>query len=232
MEKYAHPIIEQIMKESDNKNCADCGTVYPKWASVNNGIFLCLNCAGVHRGLGVNISFVRSLTMDNWDEKQLKFIKAGGNRRFKVILEEYSIPNNTEIELKYNLNAINYYRLLLRNEILGETLPEKPDLINGLEKISTKQKGIVIFNLDVKIENNNFISCDNYRTEIPKKKKEGFFDKVGSFFMKTKEDINIKIKEMNIPEKFDKTTSYLDKKTKEVIVIQYFIFRNLNLFKR
>lgn len=36
------------------------------WASINNGIFLCLNCAGEHRGLGVSISYMRSATIDTW----------------------------------------------------------------------------------------------------------------------------------------------------------------------
>lgn len=36
------------------------------WASINNGIFLCLNCAGEHRGYGVSISYIRSITIDTW----------------------------------------------------------------------------------------------------------------------------------------------------------------------
>ena len=66
MENYAHPQLDKIMKINENNNCFDCNGINPKWASVNNGIFLCLKCAGVHRGFGVHISFVRSLTMDNW----------------------------------------------------------------------------------------------------------------------------------------------------------------------
>jgi hypothetical protein len=30
----------------------------PSWASINLGIFICMRCAGIHRGLGVHISKV------------------------------------------------------------------------------------------------------------------------------------------------------------------------------
>ena len=41
------------------------------WACVSFGILLCLECAGRHRGLGVNISFVRSIHLDNWTNKEV-----------------------------------------------------------------------------------------------------------------------------------------------------------------
>jgi hypothetical protein len=52
-------------RDPSNHNCFECNKPGATWISVNNGIFICINCAGIHRGFGVQISFVRSLEMDN-----------------------------------------------------------------------------------------------------------------------------------------------------------------------
>eukprot|EP00965_Chrysotila_dentata_P173567 5729997-Pleurochrysis_carterae.AAC.3 len=56
------------LKELDSANgiCIDCGTAHPLWASLSYGTYFCLECSGVHRSLGVHLSFVRSINMDSW----------------------------------------------------------------------------------------------------------------------------------------------------------------------
>ena len=44
-----------------NDKCVDCGSNHPQWASVTYGALMCLECSGAHRGMGVHISFVRSV---------------------------------------------------------------------------------------------------------------------------------------------------------------------------
>ena len=70
----AKKILDAIMAEKGNNRCIDCGSkLSVDWASVNLGVFFCIDCSGRHRSFGVHISFVRSITMDKWDmwEKNL-----------------------------------------------------------------------------------------------------------------------------------------------------------------
>lgn len=44
----------------------------PRWASWNLGIFICIRCAGIHRNLGVHISKVKSVNLDQWTQEQVQ----------------------------------------------------------------------------------------------------------------------------------------------------------------
>ncbi|KAH8938933.1 hypothetical protein BDL97_15G009800 [Sphagnum fallax] len=73
-----------------NDVCADCGAVEPDWASLNLGILLCIECSGVHRNLGVQISKVRSLTLDVkvWEPSVISYFQSIGNACANSIWEE------------------------------------------------------------------------------------------------------------------------------------------------
>lgn len=64
-----------------NEACADCGAAAPEWASLNLGVLLCASCAGIHRHLGVHISKVRSLTLDEkvWERSVVALFEGLGN---------------------------------------------------------------------------------------------------------------------------------------------------------
>ena len=73
-------IFQELQNLHENQFCFECGLIFltfrsnffylgvksNSWASTNNGIFLCLKCSGIHRTLGANYSFIRSINLDSW----------------------------------------------------------------------------------------------------------------------------------------------------------------------
>ena len=77
----------------------------PRWASATLGSFICIRCAGIHRNLGVHISFVRSATLDDWSTKHVKNMLKWGNDRVNEYYEA-RVPDNYYIPDENDDNAV------------------------------------------------------------------------------------------------------------------------------
>ncbi|XP_058408595.1 arf-GAP with coiled-coil, ANK repeat and PH domain-containing protein 3 isoform X12 [Diceros bicornis minor] len=80
-------VLQRVQSVAGNSQCSDCGQLDPRWASINLGVLLCIECSGIHRSLGVHCSKVRSLTLDSWEPELLKLMCELGNSAVNHIYE-------------------------------------------------------------------------------------------------------------------------------------------------
>lgn len=150
--------IQNLLKVECNRTCVDCGSPFPRWASIivpNHqssldgnyetkalGAFCCSQCAGSHRKLGTHIVFVRSVDHDNFRVDEVNALQAGGNvvvnslyeaklpydDPLKIDPSSTSIKRESFIAAKYE-RKLWYYYINHDSQMYG---PSEIELVHGL----------------------------------------------------------------------------------------------------
>lgn len=109
---------------------------------------MCLSCSGVHRGLGVHISFIRSITMDAFKGSELARMAAGGNKPFQDFFNSH--PSNkkegrtfdaSSIQERYDSEAGDEWKERLSCKVEGREF-DKSNLPKRVPKKDTAASGM------------------------------------------------------------------------------------------
>uniref|UniRef100_A0A8R1E4H5 Arf-GAP domain-containing protein n=1 Tax=Caenorhabditis japonica TaxID=281687 RepID=A0A8R1E4H5_CAEJA len=109
-----------MLKEEENKYCADCQAKTPRWAAWNLGVFICIRCAGIHRNLGVHISKVRSVNLDSWTPEQVQTMRVMGNEKARKVYEhdlpaQFRRPTNDQQMEQFIRSKYEQKRYIMRD---------------------------------------------------------------------------------------------------------------------
>ncbi|XP_008327907.1 arf-GAP with dual PH domain-containing protein 2 [Cynoglossus semilaevis] len=133
-------ILLELLKQPCNSRCADCNAPDPDWASYKLGVFVCLNCSGIHRSLS---SRVKSIKLDYWEDELVEFMKSTGNASARALYEKavppyyYQPQHNDHAVLREQWIRAKYERA----EFTGETKYPPLDYAKGFHEGFLWKKG-------------------------------------------------------------------------------------------
>ncbi|XP_053916990.1 stromal membrane-associated protein 1 isoform X4 [Cuculus canorus] len=126
----------------------------PRWASWNTGVFICIRCAGIHRNLGVHISRVKSVNLDQWTPEQIQCMQEMGNTKARLLYEanlpenfrrpqtdqavEFFIRDKYEKKKYYDKNAVNAFNI--SSSDAAQPLASSPSLQAATEKSKAEKE--------------------------------------------------------------------------------------------
>lgn len=109
---------KKIRAIKSNQVCFDCPAPRPTWASVTYGVLLCLDCSATHRSMGVHTTFVRSIDLDEWTQRQIDAMRLGGNENARKYFRDHGLTDmHGKIEKKYTSKAARAYRAELEKHL-------------------------------------------------------------------------------------------------------------------
>lgn len=179
--------MKQILSNMDEENmvCADCGNNLVEYASINNGILICFSCSQNHKKLGNQLSYVISIG-DKWDNYLIKYISSGGNSRFKQFCKNYYI-DNLDISLKYKTKACEYYREIIRSEVMGFDPPNNIEVSSASQILTEIPNNYPEFEGYTSVKQVDMNALEN---KYNKKKNNKVISSISGFFSNLSKKVN------------------------------------------
>ncbi|KAK3269204.1 hypothetical protein CYMTET_22340 [Cymbomonas tetramitiformis] len=80
-DRTSHETLRKLLKKPCNKECADCLARNPGWAALPHGVFICIDCAQVHRHIGRHISQTKAINTGTylWYPEEVAVMLQVGN---------------------------------------------------------------------------------------------------------------------------------------------------------
>ena len=146
------------MNNKANKYCAECGIINTTWCSINIGVFLCMDCAQVHRSVGAHISKVKScMGTYLWHPDEMERIENLGNEKVKkhygvgVLFDRSNLKGMNAMDLtnlvrqKYENKPLPSYSLSNAAANLSQIQKDENQTLDGdnnddVDQITTKTK--------------------------------------------------------------------------------------------
>ena len=134
--------IESILARDENHFCADCDEPNPTWVSVTWGCFICDNCAGAHRSLGPENSFLKSGMNDVFSQEEVDYLSLQGNVHANQVLE-FHVPER--VDVPHGAND----KWQTRKTYIQKKYEDMSFIkLDGVEKKSVKRESILCESLD------------------------------------------------------------------------------------
>ena len=134
--------IKKILSISANYECFDCGSLNIGFVSINNGIFICKDCAKIHYQFPDKISKIKENNLNLLTDKEILYLYFGGNLNlFNFISFEYPGLQNYDASILYKTQAMDYYRTKLNYLVEMYEKPEKPSELFAYKLIGDNNLG-------------------------------------------------------------------------------------------
>ena len=163
-----YELINHILNKKMNLICFDCRKKSPKYISINNAIFLCQNCAKIHKKIfPEKISLIIENNLNLLSIKYLRYMCHGGNQNLDNFIN-YIFPGlqNYPPEILYRTQALNYYRENLKYKMKEGPEPKCPNELKAYKIVS--EKGLINIRDKIILFNNNDNDTENMNNNYNK----------------------------------------------------------------